>query len=81
MHINLLTLCPHLNVSQQQTLFAHARRTPSKKGLVTWTDQVLDQVPLTTKKPFHGLFDPLAFARQHLVSKKKWLVQILDKHT
>jgi hypothetical protein len=56
--LSLLTLALYLNVAQQVTPPAPARRTPSKKGLVlTW----VGHLPHPTKEALHGLFDPLTW--------------------
>jgi hypothetical protein len=68
---SLLNRVLWLNMSQQLTPFAPARRTPSKKGLIlAW----MYRLPRTTKDALHDLFDPLTLAFQHPVSKNKCFV-------
>jgi hypothetical protein len=58
-YVDPLILRLRLNMSQQMRSSVPAGRT-----LVAWVDQVLR----TTKKPVHGLFDPLALVGQHPVT-------------
>jgi hypothetical protein len=68
---SLLTRALCLDVAQQLTPSAAARRTPSKKGLaLAWADHLTRP----TKKALQSLSDPLTLVFQHPISKNKWLV-------
>jgi hypothetical protein len=68
----MLTRALYLDVAQQLTPSAPARRTPSKKGhILAW----VGHLPHPTQEALHSLSDPLTLAFRHPVSKNNWLVQ------